>query len=345
MVKSRRFIITIAIFLLLIGGYFLIGRERLYETSFLLLFDTRITVMHYANSAEEFDVFAELVYNKFERYHRLFDIYRNYEGINNIKTINDNAGVAAVKVDEAIIKLLLFGKEQYDLTGGAVNIALGPVLRIWHKYRTEGHRYPELARLPSVYALEEAFKHSSMNDVIIDMENSTVFLPHEQMSLDVGAVAKGFAVQRVAESMQDKGYDSFLINAGGDVKAVGMKRDNTSWNVGIANPAGRNELAASLRLSDMSAATSGDYLRYYTVGGQRFSHIIDPATLFPATNFRSVTVITENAALADSLSIALFIMSYEEGTRLIESMDATYAIWIDGQLNIRHSKGAENILR
>ena len=95
--KYRKLIIpafTLTIIILISNAF--INRTRLYEKSFLLLFDTRITVMHYANSANEFDVFAGLVYNKFEHYHKLFDIHRNYDGINNIKTINDNAGITAV---------------------------------------------------------------------------------------------------------------------------------------------------------------------------------------------------------------------------------------------------------
>ena len=144
----------------------------------------------------------------------------------------------------AIIELLLFSKEQYNLMGGAVNIALGPVLRIWHEYRIKGEEFHDHAELPSVSELEKAFMYSNMNDVIIGIERSTVFLPYDQMSLDVGAVAKGFAVQRVAESMRNKGYSSFLINAGGDIKAVGAKRDyaNSAWNIGVANPGRRSEL-------------------------------------------------------------------------------------------------------
>ncbi|MCL2874110.1 MAG: FAD:protein FMN transferase [Defluviitaleaceae bacterium] len=342
--KSKFTLTAICLVMLLTGCNFF-SPLRLYETSFLLLFNTKITIMHYTYSAEDFRAFAELAHNKFENYHRLFNIHTSYDGVNNIKTVNSNAGISEIIVDDAIIDLLVFAKEKYEIASGTVNIALGPVLTIWRSYREAGLRDPESARIPSVEQLQAAHEYSSICNVLIDEERRTVFLPYENMSLDVGSVAKGFAVQRVAEGLKAEGYDSFLINAGGDVKAVGTKIRNTPWNIGVANPNLSGELIATLQIADMSTATSGDYQQYFTVNNQRHNHIIDPGTLFPALNFRSVTVINENAGIADFLSTALFVMSYEDGKKLIENFENTYAIWVDAQFNVQFSERIDHILR
>lgn len=127
-----------------------------YQAQFLSLFDTVTTIVGYADSEDDFKAFAEQVRAEIEQYHQLYDIYNDYEGVSNIKTVNDNAGIAPVKVDKRIIDLLLFAREEYDATGGAVNVALGAVLSIWHDYRDAGLDDPETAELPPMAKLQEA---------------------------------------------------------------------------------------------------------------------------------------------------------------------------------------------
>ena len=140
------------------------------------LFDTVTTVVAYMDSREEFERFSEFIRDTLEEYHQLYDIYNQYEGINNIMTINDNAGAKPVKVDKRIIDLLEFSKKAYQDTNGRVNIALGPVLRVWHDYRTRGIEDPENAKLPSADELSKMNRHTDIDDVIINREESTVYL-------------------------------------------------------------------------------------------------------------------------------------------------------------------------
>ena len=151
-------------------------RRKRFEAEFLVLFDTVTRIVAYMPDKEEFAVFAQLFYDNLEEYHRLYDIYNNYDGINNIKTINDNAGIEPVKVDQRIIDLLLIAKRMYVQTDGKFNVAYGAVLSIWHNYRTRGMDDPENAQLPPLADLQAAALHTDISDVVIDEANATVYL-------------------------------------------------------------------------------------------------------------------------------------------------------------------------
>ena len=156
-------------------------------------FDTVTTVIGHAESQEEFDKVCEEIKTQLNEYHRLFTIYNRYLDLNNMVTINDvdDGKHNVVEVDKKIIDMLTFAKEMYDKTNGNVNIAMGSVLKIWHVYRNAGSDDPVHAELPPMEALEEAAKHTNIEDLVIDAENNTVFLADPNMTLDVGAIAKG----------------------------------------------------------------------------------------------------------------------------------------------------------
>jgi len=311
--------------------------KKRYEAEFLLLFDTVTQIIGYTNTEEEFAGQVNLIYDNLEEYHQLFDIYHNYDGINNIKTINDQAGIAPVKVDQKIIDLLLFSKEAYEMTDGKVNVAYGAVLRIWHDHRDAGIDDPEKATLPDMDLLQEASVHTDFNQVVIDVENLTVYLPDREMSLDVGAIAKGYATEQVARKAEENGMTSGLISVGGNVRPIGVKEDGsgTPWKVGIQNPIDQDGAdIRKINLTNAALVTSGIYERYYIVGEKKYHHIIDPETLFPAEYFLSMTILCADSGLADALSTSVFNMPFEQGLALIERMPDTEALWVfyDGQI-------------
>lgn len=319
--------------------------KKRYEAEFLQLFDTVTRIVGYSVSKEEFTKRAQLIHDRLEEYHQLYDIYHDYEGINNIKTINDQAGIAPVKVDRRIIDLLKFSKNAYDLTDGEVNVAYGAVLKIWHEYREEGIDSPQNAKLPPMKLLKEASGHTDINQMIIDEKNSTVFLKDPEMSLDVGAIAKGYATEKVSRIAMQNGFISGLISVGGNVRAIGKKADGQSWKVGIQNP--MMEDGASIRtveITDASLVTSGVYERYYTVDGKNYHHIIDPDTLYPAAYYLSVSIYCPDSGLADALSTSVFNMPFEQGKALIEKLPDTEAMWIFPNGEIKYSSNFEKIL-
>ncbi len=303
------------------------AEQERFSGQFLSLFDTVTQVVGYAEDQAAFQAYMEQLYDELEVYHQLYDIYQDYPGVTNIKSINDAAGLAPVTVDEKIIDLLLFAREAYDLSGGRLNMAMGSVLSIWHDYRTAGIDDPLQARLPPRDLLEEAVRHTSIEAVVIDEEASTVYLADPAMSLDVGALAKGFATQRVGAFIVDQGLTDVLLSVGGNVRAFGEKAGGQLWQVGIKDPFSDGDLTV-VNLSDRAVVTSGDYIRAYTVDGRRYHHLIDPDTLFPANFFAAVTVICPDSGLADALSTSLFLMPYEEGRALVDALEEVEALWV-----------------
>lgn len=319
------------------------NRLERYEGQFFDSFDTVTVITGYAKSQEEFQKQTELLQKKLNYYHELFDIYHTYEGINNIKTINDAAGKEAVEVDQEIITLLKLGKEMYQETEGKVNIAYGSVLSVWHEYREQGTADPGEAKLPPEELLKSQSDHTDISKIIIDEEASTVFLQDKDMSLDVGSIGKGYAVQRLAEYAEEMGMEHLLISVGGNVCAVGNKADGKPWRVGIENPdleSGQSYVGA-VDLADCSIVTSGNYQRFYMVEGKRYCHIIDPDTGMPSEYFPSVSVMAEDSGKADALSTSLFNMEVQEGLALVESLPGVEALWIMEDGGIRCSSGFE----
>ena len=293
-------------------------------------FDTVTTVTGYADSRESFDEVAEQILEELGEYHRLFTIYHRFDGMENLCTVNElvNGQHRTVTVDRRIVDLLLYAKETYAQTNGRVNIAMGSVLSIWHEYREEGMDDPASAKLPPMDRLSAAAAHTDIENLLIDEAACTVTLADPQMTLDVGAIAKGYAVEMVARTMEQKGITGYVLNVGGNVRAVGGKPDGTGWTAGIEDPLGGEEYIAYLTLTDRSLVTSGSYQRYYLVDGTRYHHIIHPDTLMPAEGFVSVSVLTHHSGNGDALSTALFCMSLEEGMALIASLPDTEAQWI-----------------
>lgn len=317
----KRCCAVLLLFSLLLGGC--AAAPKQYNATYLDLFDTVTTVIGGGTEAE-FRQNAREIYEELARYHRLFDIYHDYDGLANLKTVNDNAGIAPVKVDPAIIALLQDCKGYHILTEGKVNAAMGSVLRLWHEARSAGMEDPENARLPDAQALAQAAEHTDFNCVIIDEAASTVYLSDPEMSLDVGAIAKGWAAQRVAEQAPA----GMLISVGGNVCATGPKTGGSPWVIGIQHPDDSGKYLHTLRLEQGAVVTSGDYQRTYTVDGKQYHHIIDPSTQMPAGYWRSVTVVCPDSALADALSTALFLLPLEEGQALAARCRAL-ALWYD----------------
>ena len=331
-----------------------------YQAQFLELFDTVTTIAGYAENKESFTEFAQTVYDDLKVYHELYDKYHDYEGINNIKTINDNAGIAPVVVDRKLIDMLLFSREAYELSEGTVNVAYGAVLEVWHDYREAGTDDPENAEVPPMELLQEKAKHTDINKMIIDEAASTVYLEDPVMLLDVGAIAKGYATEQVVQRAIARGYLNGLLSVGGNVRSIGRKgydiKDMTNnsenpkeidiWNVGIQNPDKESEepYLYILNLDNLSLVSSGDYERYYTVDGVRYHHIIDYSTLLPSGHFTAVSIITEDSGLADALSTAVFNLPYEKGLQLIEDLEDTEALWVMKDGTMLYSSGFEALI-
>ncbi len=315
------------------------AEQKQYTATFLTLFDTVTTIKGSAESKEAFSDKIQPLHDELERYHQLFDIYNEYSGIVNLKTVNDNAANGPVKVDGVIMELLLDCKEYYTATNGVFNPAMGTVLRLWHDARTDGLNDPANAYLPDYEALKSAAEHTNANDIVLDVENSTVYFKDPDLKLDVGGIAKGWAVQKVCENAPE----GLLLSVGGNVCATGPKDSlGTPWSVGIQNPNGEGNLHV-LRIVNQCVVTSGNYQRNYVVNGKMYHHIIDPATLYPCDLWASVSIVCNNSGLADVLSTSLFLMDKESGEKLLKQYQAE-AMWVDANGNKYYSENYEELI-
>ena len=318
-----------------------------YTSSFVDLFDTASTIVAYDESQEKYNEHYEQFYNELKRYDNLYDIYNHYDGITNLYDVNKKAADSPVKVSSDIIDLLEYGKKAYEITNGKTNICFGSVLKLWHAEREWAKENPDEAKLPDAEMLKSASEHTSIDDLIIDKQASTVYFNDKDMQLDVGAIAKGYAVSKVAEYAQNNLWSSAAISIGGNVATFGYKGNygSTLWKIGIENPnTEATDYLLTVQITGLSVVTSGNYQRYYTVDGKQYCHIINPDTLMPAEYMTSVSVICDDSALGDALSTGLFNMSIEDGKNLVESMQGIEAVWVDKDYNKTYSSGFEKYI-
>ncbi len=327
-------------------------------------FDTITTYMSYVSSEDEFNEQCDYIEEQLNYYDQLFDKYNTYNGMNNLKTINDNAGKKAIEVDQPLIDLLNLSIERNQKISSKVNIAFGSVINIWHDYREEAESHDGVGTVPSDEELENANQHTSIDSIEIDEKKKTVYINDALASIDVGATAKGYAIELIKDGLIEMGVDNFLLSGGGNVASHGQRKIQKEGEfylddcadkfcVGIESPQDGNYAASAddpdseneavLVVQGESIVTSGDYQRFYQdVNGVRYHHLIDPETLYPAVHFRSVSIITEDSGLADFLSSAVFLMEYEEGLKLVNSLDGVEAIWLLEDGKIKMSDGLKD---
>lgn len=326
-------------------------------------FDTITTYITYAKSEEDFEEQCQFIEEKLNYYDHLFDRYSSYDDMNNVYTINENAGKQAIKVDKPLIDLLELSIQRSKDISSKVNVAFGSVIEIWHNYREQAEANNGIGKVPSKEELQEASQHTNLNNIVIDKDKSTVYMKDNQASLDLGATAKGYAVELVKQDLIEMGVEDFLLSGGGNVASHGVRKIKKDGDmiledcrerfcVSLQSPGDGNYAESAKRNNDSegilvvqgeSIVTSGDYQRFYKdENGIRYHHLIDPDTLYPTVNFRSVSIITEDSGLADFLSSAVFLMSYEDGLKLINSLDGVEAIWMLENGKIKYSDGLKD---
>lgn len=301
-------------------------------------FDTIITLIAYTESAQEFQTYAKLAEAEMYRYHEIFDQYNSYEGVRNLYALNHNATSGPYAVEPELLDLLKQIQEWQTLYSTKTNPAMGSVLLLWHNARTAGDYIPDES------ALSDAAQHMNSQDVIIDESAGTVFYADPQLRIDLGAVAKGYAAQKVADKLREAGLDSFILNAGGNVICGDAPRDGrTQWTVAVEDVDGVTT-RLKLGLKNLSIVTSGDYQRYFEVDGQRYHHLIDPDTLYPAAHMRAVSILHPDSGLADFLSTAAFLLPYEESRALIESIPEAEATWLLADGTEHRTEGFQKLM-
>lgn len=304
-------------------------RQRLYTETWLDLFDTAANVQGYAESEAAWDAQAAALLADLQRYNELFDIYAHHDGVVDLYDVNAGAAAAPVAVGDELYTFLDWCKNTAcPATDGATNIAAGAVLRLWHDARESDAPAP-----PDDAALAEALQHIDLDDLVLDPDAQTVYFADPALQLDVGAVAKGYAVEHAAQAAEARGLQSALLNVGGDVRAIGTKPGGQRWTAGVENPweSSGSPVATLSMAPGSSLVISGDYQRYFEYDGVRYAHLIDLTTGQPARYCNSVAVYAEDAQgdLADALSTGLFCLPQADGLALINAADGMAALWMN----------------
>ena len=302
-------IIILLIFLIFVTGC----NKEVAESRNFFYMDTYINVKLYdVNNPEK--IFAKID-EIYKEYHKLADRYHEYEGLVNVYYLkNINSIDEWFKLDEKLCSMIELGIEYGKKTNGKFNINMAGILDVWKQYRESGKGIPTLEELENAKNKINPIKFVSKCTIL-----------NNNPSIDLGAIAKGYATEEVGKYLKENGVNKFIINAGGNV-LVGNHYNGNKYKIGLEIPDQSKTIYKVLKLTNNSIVTSGGYERFYTYNAENYHHIIDYNTLFPADLYKSVTVVTPNSALADTLSTSLFLLSIEDGKKLIKDIDAE-VIW------------------
>ncbi|MBT3366280.1 MAG: FAD:protein FMN transferase [Nitrospina sp.] len=256
-------------------------------------------------------------FNEIERMERLMSTHiPNSE----VSKINASAGLRPVPVSPEVLEVISRALYWAEKSNGALDVSLGPVQELWE---FDGDQ----PSLPDKISLEQEL--SKVDYRKIQIKNETVYLKEKGMRLHLGAIAKGYAVDRAVNILKESNIHHALINAGGDLKTLGKRPDQTAWKIGLQHPRKPELILASFSLSEKAVATSGDYQKYFDHEGTRYHHILNPKTGYPVLGAMSATVITKTVMDADALSTALFVMGAKKGLAFIDSLKDTEGLIVD----------------
>ena len=314
---SKKFLIHLAIVLLLSAIFSCAPREQELQkrTQFIMGTLVEITVRE-----KDTDKAQSAISSAFDEIRRLEKLMSTRLADSEISQLNDLAGgESSLAVSPDVLDVIRRGIYWGNKSQGALDISIGPVSRLW-QFDDENPAIPEAQRLADAARL--------VNFREIEIDESTVRLKQPGMSLHLGAIAKGHAVDRAMTVLEKNGIRHALINAGGDLKALGERKDGQPWTIGLQHPRQPEKLSASFTLAGKAVATSGDYQRYFTKDNTRYHHILDPATGLPARGVISCTIIAETVMDADALATAVFVLGYEKGMALVDSVDGVEGMMI-----------------
>lgn len=254
-----------------------------------------------------------------------------------IYQLNENAGIKPIKVTQDTLNVIHKGLEYYELTKGAFNIGLGKISKLWGVNIETDNKIPPA--IPKEEEILDAKKHIDLYQ--LEINNNELFIKDPKMSIDLGGIAKGYAVDEAVRTLEGLGIKSGFVNLGGDIFVLGSKPDGTAWQMGIQSPElGSSNVIVKIQLRNSSIVTSGDYQRYIEKDNKRYHHIIDPSTGYPAENeLTSVTIISDTTIKGDSYSTAAFVMGLEKGLDFIENLENTEAIFLTKDKRIYASSG------
>lgn len=295
------------------------------------IMDTLIQMTVYSDDEQSGKKALDKAFTEFERINNLTDRFpkegKNTSATSDVIRINENAGIKPVQVSADTLKIVQRSLYYAQLSGGSFDITVGPIMDLWGFGKNE-------QRVPSDKQIQEALNLVDYRKVIVDPDNGTVYLQKPGMSLDFGGVAKGYATEEAAKILRESGIEHAIINAGGNVYALGARPDGSPWRVGVRDPRNGNGIIVVLLVKNTSVVTSGDYERYFEEGDVRYSHLIDPSTGKQARDLIQTTVVTESSTDADILNKPLFVLGRQHGMNFARSLQGVGAIFVSADKQV-----------
>lgn len=251
-----------------------------------------------------------------------------------ISEINRNAGIRPIKVTSELYDLVERSIKISELTSGAFDISYASMDRIW---KFDG----SMKSMPTEEAIKNSVAKIGYKKIILNPKETTIFLQDVGMKLGLGGIGQGYIADKVYELLLSKGCQSGLINVSGDIKAWGKQPNGEAWTIGIINPVNKNKVFATFPLDNSAVETSGNYEKYVTFNGKRYSHIIDPRTGYPATGLVSVSVFAKQTEVADALATGVFVLGVDVGLNLINQLKGIGCIIVDDQGKVHASNNID----
>lgn len=287
-----------------------------YKESHILM-DTIIDITAYGPNREE------SVKAAFDEFRRIESICDRFNPNSQVAEINQMAGVQKVVVDPDVIAMITHSIELSKKLDGSFDITAGALTDLWGI----GHKDKFV---PTQEEIDKVLPLVDYRMIEVDSTNNTVYLPHKGMKIDLGGIAKGYAINKASEALKSSGIKSALINDGGDIRVIGAKPDGTPWRVGVQDPRKSDGIIATIPMNEYDTlATSGDYQRFFEKDGIRYSHIINPRTGKQPREIASVTLVyKDSTTISDIPSLGMFVLGVEKGIDALKQFPGIEAIFI-----------------
>ncbi|CAA9194881.1 FAD:protein FMN transferase [Flavobacterium bizetiae] len=267
-----------------------------------------------------------------EEIRRIEKLLTTYKADSQTNLINENAGIKAVRVDHEVFNLIERCIGISRITQGAFDISYGSIDKsLWNFDKS-------MTQLPDAKTALKMVHLINYRNIILDKENTSVFLKEKGMRIGFGGIGKGYAAEMAKQVLLKNNVQSGIINASGDLSAWGLQPDGKKWTIGVANPDAPNAAFSYMEISNKAVATSGNYEKFVTIEGKKYSHTIDPKTGLPITGIKSVTIMASNAEFADAMATPIAVMGIKAGLFLIDQIPDLYCIIIDDNNKIYTSK-------
>ncbi len=297
----------------------------------LKLMGTRFDITVVANSEETGEEYINIAVDEVIRIENLIS---SWNKDSETSKINNNAGIHPVKVKTELFELIKRSIQISKITDGAFDISYASMDKIW---KFDG----SMTQMPTENQLKSSVEKVGFQNIVLDKNETTIFLKNKGMKIGFGAIGKGYAADKVKKLLQEKGVEAGMINASGDLNCWGKQPDGLNWKVGIKNPLNKNKLISWFDLNNQAVVTSGNYEKYVVFNDKRYSHIIDPRSGYPASGIISCTVFAPKAELADALATSIFVLGTDVGINLINQLKDIECIIIDENNKMHTSKNIQ----